>query len=276
MKNLSKLLIASSVVSSLVLISGGAVYFKPQLYALANIGEVTVKPSQLNEVVLATVNGKPVFESDLTPLLQKGIDRPTALDRRISQIVLAQSGESKYPKETQAAINAAKEDVFAQIFVNKRSAELMSEISDKEIEAFYEKNVTSEQFRSLKIKAFLTADAKEGQTFYEKISGPKSDKSAADALTKLQYLNKQGDHFTAIQDVPYNLGQVMKNMKAGEILQPIVIREGVLVAMIEEIKDLPKPSVEKLKEEIRSYLLNARIEKEVISLRKLAKIELKT
>ncbi|MFD2274154.1 peptidylprolyl isomerase [Undibacterium arcticum] len=48
---------------------------------------------------------------------------------------------------------------------------------------------------------------------------------------------------------------MLKKMKAGDLLQPVVIREGVLVAMVEEIKEMPKPGLETVKEEIRNYLV---------------------
>ena len=67
----------------------------------------------------------------------------------------------------------------------------------------------------------------------------------------------------------------MKKMKAGDVLPPTVIREGVLVALVEDTKDLPKPSLEKVREDIRTYLVSDRLSQEIQSLRKEAKIELK-
>ena len=272
MKTLHKSLIAVGILGCLAASAYAVVQLKPnEKVAVKETGTATG-----NLAVIATVNGTAIRQADLLPLMQNGLDKTNALDRRISQIVLAQQAESKYASEAKAAIDSVKNDVLAQIYVNKRSEALKTEISDKEISEFYEKNITPDLFKQMKVKFKLFSDAKEAQTFYELINAKKNDRETADALAKLEYLSKQGDHFAAIQELPYNMGQVFKDKKNGDVLQPVVIREGVLVSMLEEVRQQERPGIDKLKEQIRMQILSSKIDGEVQALRKTAKIELKS
>src|SRR5450830_234228 len=269
MKTLHKSLIAIAVLGGVAASAFGVAQLKPNEHIASKEAPVTTG----NLAVIATVNGTAIRQEDLLPLMQNGLDKTNALDRRISQVVLAQQAESKYANEAKAAIESVKNDVLAQIYVSKRSEALKSEITDKDISEFYEKNVTSDLFRQMKVKFKLFADAKEAQTFYELLAAKKNDRATADAIAKLEYLSKQGDHFAAIQELPYNMGQVFKDKKNGDVLQPAVIREGVLVSMLEEVRQQERPGIDKLKEQIRMQILSSKIDDEVQALRKTAKIE---
>jgi hypothetical protein len=225
--------------------------------------------------VLATVNGRAISDAEVMPLQQSGLERTTALDRRITQNVVADAAEKEFSHEAAAMLEASRADILAQLYLKKRSDALKAEIKDAEIAEFYAKNVKDEDFRNVRMKALLSSDAKEAQTAYETLSKSKTSKEAVDLIGKMTYLNKEGDHLMPLRDIPYNLGQVVKKMRAGDVLQPVVIREGVLVVFLEDTKDMPKPTLEKSKEEIRNFLIGEHISKEVQALRKAAKIELK-
>ncbi|MFD2274155.1 hypothetical protein ACFS07_32630 [Undibacterium arcticum] len=92
--------------------------------------------------VLATVNGQVIAEADMLPLLQTGLDRSVALDRRITQTVLAQAAEKTYATEAQQAIDDAKNDILAQIYTTKRTVALRAEVTDKDIATFYDKKMS--------------------------------------------------------------------------------------------------------------------------------------
>lgn len=226
-------------------------------------------------VALASVNGRVVTESSLLPMLQNGLDRTNALDRRITLEVVSQTAEKAYAAEAKAALDAARGDILFQLYAAKRTAAIRSAITERDIAEIYETKLSAEDARQLKVRFFVTSDAREAQAAFEAVSARKSSPEGKDALNKFAYIKKDGDHFVAAPEIPYNLGLMMKKMKAGDVLPPTVIREGVLVALVEDTKDLPKPSLEKVREDIRTYLVSDRLSQEIQSLRKEAKIELK-
>lgn len=227
-------------------------------------------------VVLATVDNHQITEAELAPMLQQGVPRETALDRRITQSVIAMAAEAEYGEEAKILLAANRNDILYQLYLSKRTEALRKSITEAEIKAFYDKNVKDEDFKQVALKIFLTSDAREAQTLYEtmaRASAAKGDMAAASA--KMTYLQKEGDHFVALQAVPYNLGQVIKKMNQGDVLQPIVVREGVLVTYIEAFKNSPKPPLDKSKDEIRQLIMQERLSAEVMGLRKAASINLK-
>lgn len=225
--------------------------------------------------VLATINGRQVYEAEIAQLVQSGVDRSVALDRRITQNVLANAAEKDFSKDAKILMEANRADILAQLYMRNRLDAIRASITDKDIAEFYKKNVLDEDYRQYKLKTLVTADAKEAQTSYEALAKGKDSKEAAPVLGKMQNLSRAEGNLVNIGEIPYNLGQVVKKMKAGEAMQPVVVREGILVMFLEEVKENPKPTLEKTKEEIRGLLVSERIGKEVQDLRKAAKIELK-
>ena len=130
-----------------------------------------------------------------------------------------------------------------------------------------------EDFKLAKVKIFLTSDAKEAQAAYEDLQ--KTGASRETVLAKMSYLKKEGDHLSAIQTIPYNLGQLLKKISPGQALEPIVVREGILVTYLEEMRQTTKPTLEKTTEEIKGLLVGEKLDAEVKALRKAASIELK-
>ena len=234
-------------------------------------------PGAISNGVLATVNGQPIKEAEVIAIMQQtGVDKATALDRKISQLFLSQEATKAFPKEAQDAMDEMKNNVLSQIYIAKRTPAIQAEVTDKEILDFYNKNITDDLTHLMKVKIFITQDAKEAQTLYQSIATTKTDHSTLESIGRMQYLNPQGDHFVGIQGIPYNIGQVMKKLKPGEVMQPLVVREGVLVAMVEDVKEQPKPALDKVSADIKGFIVNQKVESEVASLRKASKIELKS
>jgi parvulin-like peptidyl-prolyl isomerase len=227
--------------------------------------------------VVATVDGYNITEAELVPMMQQGVDRAIVLDRRITQSAIAKTAEKTYDKEAKVLLAANRNDILYQLYLSKRTEALKKEITDSDILSFYNKNVKDEDYKKTSLKIFLTDNAKDGQVFYESlIAASKSKEKNMDVATaKMTYLQKTGDHLLAYQSIPYNLGQVIKKMKAGDILEPIVVREGVLVVYVESIVDSAKPKLDAVKEEIKSLILNERLGVEILSIRKNASIQLK-
>lgn len=232
--------------------------------------------TQTSPSVVAIVNNEPIYQAELMALVQSGVDRSNAIDRRISQVVMSQQAIKEYGDDAKAALAAVKNDVTSQLYISKKQAEYLKLVSDKDIAEFYEKNLQPELFKRVKVKAYLSVDAKDAQSIYEQVKSAEGKKLSDDVSAKFQYLNKEGDHFMGVGQLPYNLGQVFKKMKTGDVMQPVVIREGILVAFLEEAKDQDRPPLEKVKDEIRQQLVAQRLDKDIQQLRTSAKIELKS
>jgi parvulin-like peptidyl-prolyl isomerase len=76
-------------------------------------------------------------------------------------------------------------------------------------------------------------------------------------------------------DVPYGLGMAVKKLKAGERLQPVTVREGVLVLYVDDVKVNPKPELEKVRAEIRDLIVAERFNADMKARRAASKIELR-
>lgn len=269
-----------SVLCSIVLAGGIAAGLsgckdKPKTETQPSDQAVSTAGTLSTGAVLATINGRDVYEAEIIPMVQGGMDRASALDRRITQSVLANAAEKDFGKEAKALMEANRADILAQLYMRKRLDALKTEITDKDVEDYYNKNVLDEDYKQYKLKALITNDAREAQTAFEALEKGRESKDAAAAAARMQPITRGTEQYLNVQDIPYNLGQVIKKMKVGEVMRPVVIREGVLVVLVEDVKENPKPTLEKAKEEIRSVLVSERIGKEVQDLRKAAKIELK-
>lgn len=255
------------IVAGLAL-TGGAAYY---IYKTsANSGaDTTINGGR----VLATVDGYRITETEISPMMRQGVDKAIALDRKITQSVIAKAAEGKYKQEAEILVQATRNDILYQLYVTKRADELRKAITEQDVSSYYQKNVKDEDYKSAVIKIHLTSDAREAQGLFEAVSAGGRDAEAA--IGKMSYMQKEGDHYLPLQALPYNLGQLVKKMKPGQVLQPIVIREGVLVAYVENIKAATKPTLDGTKEEIRGLLVNERLSTEIQDLRKKAAIELK-
>lgn len=256
--------------TGLLVVAGAAYYFSSHL--TIPDAKAGTKPSPTGNVI-AVVNERPVYEFEIVPLVQNGVDRSIALDRRITQSVIASAAEKEYSKDAKIALDAARNDILAQIYATKRTEAIRASVTDKDISAFYDKNVTAEDARRLKVRSYVTADAREAQAMYETLV---KDQPSKEVLSKLQYMKTDGDHYASVAEIPYGLGQTLKKMKAGEALQPVVVREGVLLVYLEDVKEVPKPELDKVKEEIRNILITQKMSEDIQKLRREARIELKS
>lgn len=258
----------AAAVGAIVIGSGAFAFF-------TNSGIIKPDDQQSVGKVLATVDGYKITQIEITPMVQQGIDPAVALDRRITQSVIAKAAEADFRTEAELLMAANRNDILYQLFLSKKSESIKKSITDKDIEAFYQKNVHDEDFKKVGLRIFLTSDAREAQTFYESLVKAIESKEAEAIVAKMNYLQKDGDHLQSLESIPYNLGQVIKKMKQGQALAPIVIREGVMVAYVESMKESAKPTMAATKEEIRSILVNERLGAEIQALRKAATIHLK-
>jgi parvulin-like peptidyl-prolyl isomerase len=224
---------------------------------------------------VAAVNGTTITDIEIRDMMSRGMDRAAAVDQRITQTVMANAAATEFAGDATTVLNAARTDILAQLYVNRKAEALRKAVTEKEISSFYEKNLTQDEFRRFKLKFVIAKDAKDGQTIYETLTKNPGSSEGKAALERFQYLNKAGDNFQLAQEVPYGIGNVLKKMKAGDLIQPLLVREGILIVKIEEIKEGDRPELSKVSAEIRASLASQKLNEEVQQLRKAAKIELK-
>ena len=220
--------------------------------------------------IVAVVDGAEITEAELIPFLNAGLDKAVAIDRAINKVVAANNADVLYKQASKNAMQSAKNEILANVFVNQRSVEVRNAVSEADIKAFYTDRVKAEDFTTFRLKFFVSVDAKEAQEVYDGLG--KGDK---ETLGKLAFAKKDGDHFLNAAEVPYGLGVAVKKLKAGERLQPVMVREGALVLYVDEVKVNPKPELVKVQAEIKDLLVNERFNEDMKARRAASKIELR-
>lgn len=229
-----------------------------------------VSGSDAASKVIAVVDGAEITEAELTPFLNAGLDKAIAVDRAINKVIAANNAERMYRQIARRAVQSNRNDVLANVFVSQRSAEMRSGVTDADIKAFYQDRVKTEDFTAFRLRFFVSVDAKEAQEVFDAIG--RGDK---DALAKLAFVRRDGDHYMGAADVPYGLGAAVKKLKAGERLQPVTVREGILILYVDDVKINPKPALEKVRAEITDLIVAERFNADMKARRVASKIELR-
>lgn len=218
---------------------------------------------------VASINGMKITEMELGVMLQSGVDRAIVIDRYINKVVAAERGREMYVEEAKAALRAAEREVLSTLYTTKRMEELRKAVSDDDVKAYYDANVLDQNFQQWKVSYYLSNDQKDVQQTLEKLK-----KGEKDALDQLKPLVEQGDGYAVAQALPYNLGRVVSKMKKGEFSEVLRLRNGLLVLKIEDSKQLKKPTVEELKQDIVQALALEKFNAELEQARRQAKVEL--
>lgn len=218
---------------------------------------------------VASINGMKITEMELGGMLQSGVDRAIVIDRYINKVVAAERGREMYVEEAKAALRAAEREVLSTLYTTKRMEELRKAVSDDDVKAYYDTNVLDQNFQQWKVSYYLSNDQNDVQQTLEKLK--KGDK---DALDQLKPLVEQGDGYAVAQAMPYNLGRVVSKMKKGEFSEVLRLRNGFLVLKIEDSKQLKKPTLEELKQDIVQALALEKFNAELEQARRQAKVEL--
>lgn len=218
---------------------------------------------------VASINGVKITEMELGGMLQSGVDRAIVIDRYINKVVAAERGREMYVEEAKAALRAAEREVLSTLYTTKRMEELRKAVSDDDVKAYYDANVLDQNFQQWKVSYYLSNEQNDIQRTLEKLK-----KGEKDALDQLKPLVEQGDGFAAAQALPYNLGRVVSKMKKGEFSEVLRLRNGLLILKIEDSKQLKKPTVEELKQDIVQALALEKFNAELEQARRQAKVEL--
>lgn len=226
------------------------------------------RPAVVPTAVIATVNGLPVTESEVAPIMAQGADRAVAVDRYINKVLAAEAGQREYADEARVAIRAAEREVLAQLYLRRKSEDLAKAITDDKLRDYYEKNVKDEDYAQFKLRYYLSQDQADAVRVRDL-----ADKGERDAMAKFAPV-KKADEYSSVAEIPYGLGQVVKRAKAGERVGPVMVRDGLLILQIDDVKKGERPKFETVKEEIRSVLVSRQLNDLLTSSRKSASITL--
>ena len=272
--------VIAAVIAGVTMVAVGAAYLGMDVLGSAAATDTRKEANKVgaaaagglsNTKVVASVDGADITESELLPFLNAGLDKAVAIDRAINKVVAANTADRLYKSVAKTAMQSAKNDILANVYVNERSTEVRNAVTDADIKQFYQERVKVEDFTTMRLRFFVSVDGKEAQEVYDGVG--RGDK---EAMAKLTFVKKDGDHFMNAAEVPYGLGAAVKKLKAGERLQPVTIREGALVMYVDEVKANPKPELTKVQAEIKDLIVAERFNADIKARRAASKIELRS
>lgn len=239
---------------------------------------------------VATVDGRTVYERDIAPLVNQGVDRAVAIDRLINRMVLAGAAGKEYADEAKSAAESLKAEVEANVWLQRKTDELRKAVTDKEVADWYAREVRDELYRQAKLRFYLTQNADDAKSVAQALKNDdrsvlakfepfaKADKPADKAGDKAADKNadKAGENqFVPLAALPYGLGRTLADAKPGYKSEPILVRNGWFVFYVEDIKQQEKPKLDDVKERIVGAIVAEKLNKLVGDKRKDARIELK-
>ena len=265
-------LLAVLLVALVVLVAAGLAYDRSSWlrWLPADAVKAAATPSSAGEPTVAVVNGKPIVADELASLMASGVDRAVAVDRTINKAVAADAARSVFPAQAAEAVRTAEREVLANLFLQRRTQELMQGIDDAQISAYYASKVHDDDYASFSLRYYLTRDAADAHSVKTLL-----DSGDRAAQARLSPLMANGQRQLSPQAVPYGLGQIVRKAKPGEVLGPLLVRDGYLLLVLDERRDGKKPALADVKNEIRAVIAGQRLGDELRDWRQKARIELR-
>ena len=221
--------------------------------------------------VLAEVNGKTITAEEVAPALVNGLDRAVAVDRYVTRLLASEAALDEYPDEAKAARAAAEREVLANLYLRRKSEELVMSVTQADIDKFYKEQVRDEDYAAYKLNYYLTQDDLDATAMERNIA-------ADDAAAKARFVpvNREGDGFIPLASTPYGLGALVARAKPGDYLRAVRVRDGFLILHVEQVRAGKKPPQTKdLNDQIRNLIAQDLLNKELLERRERAQVKLK-
>jgi len=219
------------------------------------------------------VNGKTITEMDVAPMLAGGLDKANAVDRAINREIAASMARRQYASEVATALAATERELAASIYASKELKKLLERVTDEDIKYRYDTLVNDADFNGYKLTFAVFGAADDARTAIEQA---KAGKPEATKLFLPVSTGKNGvAQFISRNEVPYNLGVFVSKLKEGEFTEPSLVRNGYIVLRALEIKKNQKPTLESVKESLRSAIAEEQLTKRLTEQRKAASVSLK-
>lgn len=237
--------------------------------------------------VLATVNGQPITEEMVqiygaqrsrAPGAQP-ISQDAALDELINIELVTQDAEKQgIDKRPNIVKQLDWQRRSLIVGVGMREYVTSHPISDEELKKEYDQQVKNHNGHEYHARHILVASEDEAKDLIAQLGkGADFAKLAKEKTTDPSGKENGGDlgWFSGEQMVkPFS--EAVAKMKKGEISKkPVQTQFGWHVIKLEDTREVPPPSFDNLKEQLRMHLQNKRIESYIAELRKSAKIDMK-
>lgn len=218
-------------------------------------------------VVVATVNGEPIYEYEILSEMRAGSpgSRNDVIQAYVNRVIAAQNSEGKNLE----ALLYARRQVLSSIYLDQATKNIASKVSDADIQEWYGRNITDERFNRYQVSYYLTQDEKDAE---EKLSAFQHGKS----LDKLKLVGK-GDRssWPLADDLPYETGRIVSTMVKGEIVsRPLMVTNGYLILMLVDIENGKKPDIKDIKDQIRAAIVKRRFADLISEKRKAANVRI--
>lgn len=221
--------------------------------------------------VLAEVNGKSITAEEVAPALVNGLDRAIAVDRYVTRLLASEAALEEYPDEAKAAKAAAEREVLANLYLRRKSEELVMAVTQADIDKFYKQQVRDEDYASYRLNYYLTQDDLDAAAMERNIAA-----NDAEAKGKFVPVNREGDGFIPLASTPYGLGALVARAKPGDYLRAVRVRDGFLILHVQEVRAGKKPAQTKeLNDQIRNLIAQDMLNKELLERREKAQVKLK-
>jgi hypothetical protein len=228
-------------------------------------------PAATPASVVAMVNGEPITELDIAGAMVSGVDRANAVNGHVNKALAAQMASRQFPADAEMVTRAAVREALAQLYSDKRAQAVRAQLTDAEVKAFYEANVKPEMFAGYKASVLVTQDPKEADEIAAAIAHGRTKEFDARFRPIVA-----GDGYALLANLPAGLGGVVRDLKAGGYSRPLLTREGVLILRLDDIRNNPKPDLAAMTPRIKEVLTVQKVNAELETARRHARIELKS
>ena len=201
----------------------------------------------------------------------RGLERAVAVDRYVTRLLASEAALEEYPGEAKAARAAAEREVLANLYLRRKSEELVMAVTQTDIDKFYKEQVRNEDYASYKLNYYLTQDDLDATAMEHNIAT-----NDAEAKGKFVPVNREGDGFIPLASTPDGLGALVARAKVGDYLRAVRVRDGFLILNIEQVRAGRKPAQTKdLNDQIRNPIAQDILNKEILARREKAQVKLK-
>jgi peptidyl-prolyl cis-trans isomerase C len=245
------------------------------LYTLAT-------PLLAQETVVATVNGKPVTQSEVEGYLNQHNLPPQEKERAMSEVIarelVYQDAVAKKLAE-KPAVRERLEELRRQVLLGAalEQALLENPVTDEDLRKAYEEGVAQFQATEYKARHILLENEAEAKAVIEQLEkGADFAKLAIDKSTDPAGRNGGDLGWFAPQQMVPPFADALGTLKKGEHTKaPVQTQFGWHVILLEDTREAEPPALDQVREKLTEALRQQHVAKYVERLREKAKVEIK-
>lgn len=237
---------------------------------------------------VATVNGDAISENTLTTFVSKRTggahiklspaDKTNLLNQLINLKVLAQKADQEgiaAKPDMQAEINIQREALLANALVRQYIDQ--HPVTDDDVKQAYAKRVGSMDRQEYKARHILVNDKKSAEDAISKLNGGADFAKLAEKVSTGPSAKKGGElGWFSPSDMVQPFSQAVEKLKKGQYTkEPVKTQFGWHVILLEDVRDVPKPTLADLKPAIENQLRGQQVQDYVKKLRDQAKVDIK-